>query len=493
MKIKIFLPLWLVCLSCLSCKDFLNLVPKNAQVVANIEDVRTELLTYWAAHMWTTLPVPVYGSSMLSLPIYNDINSQLALYEDNLDLLHFEEHSSINNDCMNRYYESTDWKARGMAGTIWQNGYSSIGFMNAILDDLAKVDHTLADKETIGGEAKVIRAWNILKLLQFFAPYGNDRLGIPLNLDSENVIPGDRLTQTEIYRVIERELLEVLEYKTPGRPWNFFYSPDFIRSVLAEMYLFRAGSAASQATDWESAEKYSGELIAAYEPEDRAEVLRETFAANRVSWSVGNPLYALKLATDRFFRVGGEYMGIWGLNNAQRPTEELWNLYEPEDIRREAWFKAAENDGDTVYYIAKPVTYSWGPVGDILVLYRKADLYLMNVEAKCHIGKEGEAAKMLAAFREFRMPGTTQTVTGEVFAELQKERRKELCFEYGSRWLDMKRWGLTCSREAYDKESGEVKTYTLTADDYRYALPIPYDVELDYNNISQNPGWTNFN
>ena len=59
MKIKIFLPLWLVCLSCLSCKDFLNLVPKNAQVVANIEDVRTELLTYWAAHMWTTLPVPV--------------------------------------------------------------------------------------------------------------------------------------------------------------------------------------------------------------------------------------------------------------------------------------------------------------------------------------------------------------------------------------------------------------------------------------------------
>lgn len=100
---------------------------------------------------------------------------------------------------------------------------------------------------------------------------------------------------------------------------------------------------------------------------------------------------------------------------------------------------------------------------------------------------------MLAAFREFRMPGTTQTVTGEVFAELQKERRRELCFEYGSRWLDMKRWGLTCSREAYDKESGEVKTYTLAADDYRYALPIPYDVELDYNNISQNPGWTNFN
>ena len=31
------------------CKDFLNLVPKNKRVVANLEDVKTELLTYLAA------------------------------------------------------------------------------------------------------------------------------------------------------------------------------------------------------------------------------------------------------------------------------------------------------------------------------------------------------------------------------------------------------------------------------------------------------------
>ncbi len=490
MKIKVFLPLLLLCLS---CKDYLNLIPKNEQIVANVEDVRTELLAYWASHVYNTLPLPSYGQSTLSLPIYNDINSQLALYEDNLNLLHFNEHSSINNACMNCYYEGEDWKARGMAKTIWQNGFSTIGFMNAILDDLAKVDHTREEVETIGGEAKVIRAWNILKLLQFFAPYGDDRLGIPLNLDSENVTPGGRRTQTEIYRFIEQELLEVLEYKTPGKDWNFFYSPDFVRSLLAEMYLFRAGSAAGQATDWAAVEKYSGEVIAEYTPEDQAGVLRGIFAAGRATFSVGNPLYALKLATERPFRVGGDFTGIWGVNNAQQPATELWELYEPEDIRREAWFDVANKDGETVYYVVKPKTSSWGPVGDILVLYRKADLYLMNVEAKCHTGREREAAEMLTTFRTARIPGTVQTVTGDVLSELKKERRRELCFEYGSRWLDMKRWGISCSRLAYDKESGEVKTYTLEANDYRYALPIPYDIELDYNNIGQNPGWTNFN
>ena len=151
-----------------------------------------------------------------------------------------------------------------------------------------------------------------------------------------------------------------------------------------------------------------------------------------------------------------------------------------------------EEEGLPVYCVVKPVIREFGPVYDIMVLYRKADLYLMNVEAKCHLGKEGEAAKMLTAFREIRIPGTVQTVEGDVLEELRKERRRELCFEYGSRWLDMKRWGVRCTRQAYDQATGVVKEYVLEAEDYRYALPIPDGIELDYHNIAQNPGWTNF-
>ncbi len=493
MRIRVFIPLLLMCIS---CKDYLDLIPKNEQVVANIDDVRTELLTFWAAHVYANggnyLAIfPSYGMSMLSLPIYNDVNSQLAMYEDNLNMVHFTDYVS-NNDCMNCYWQSVDWKSRTLASTIWQYGYVSIGFMNAILDDLAKVPHSTEEAETIGGEAKVIRAWCIFKLLQFFAPYGNDRLGIPLNLDSENVTPSDRLTQTKVYEVIERELLEVLTYTTPGKEWNFFYSPAFIRSVLAEMYLFRAGSAAAKPTDWEQAERYTAELIASYSPEDTPELLRVTFTGERVAYEVNGSLYALKLATKREFRIGDNYGGIWGLNNYQQPAEELWALYEPEDIRRIAWFGEGDQDGVPVYFIRKPVTSRIGPVYDVSVFYRKADLYLMNVEAKCHLGREKEAAEMLTEFRKARIPGTEQSVKENVLEELRKERRRELCFENGSRWLDMKRWGIRCTRPAYDQATGVVKEYTLEADDYRYALPIPEGIELDYNNIAQNPGWTNF-
>ena len=58
------------------------------------------------------------------------------------------------------------------------------------------------------------------------------------------------------------------------------------------------------------------------------------------------------------------------------------------------------------------------------------------------------------------------------------------------RWLDMKRFGLAISREGLDIDSDEVKTYSLEQDDYRYALPIPAESELNHNDkVEQNPGW----
>lgn len=485
-----------ILLTTASCKDWLNMVPKNERVVSNIEDVKAELLTYWSSSTYASLPVASYGnSSPLSLPLYNDVNAQLAMYEDNLDMLTFNEHSDINAKCMTYYYQDIDWKGVSLANSLWGDGYTSIGFMNAILYDLDGVTSTQAEYETIGGEARVIRAWNILKMLEFFAPYKDDQLGIPLNLDSENVTPSGRRTQTEIYKIIESELKEVLTYTTPKEKWNFFYSQDFIKSCLAEMYMFKAGSAAAEPTDWEMAEKYSGEVIASYVPENRAELLTDMFSGESVVYDTDHPYCALKLATVRFGSIGNSFTSIWGTNNAQQVTQELWSMYDENDIRKKAWFKSRTVDGILRWYVSKPVTYVYGPVCDILVLYRKADQYLINAEAKCHLGREAEAADMLVTFRSARVPGSlVTTVDNEnVLAEILKERRKELCFEYGSRWLDMKRLGLSCTREGLDEKNEGVQTYTLEFDDYRYALPIPTDIELNlHNNIKQNPGWTSF-
>lgn len=259
------------------------------------------------------------------------------------------------------------------------------------------------------------------------------------------------------------------------------------------MYMFKAGSAAAKDSDWDMAEKYSGEVIASYTPENRPELLTDMFSGENVAYTIDHPYCALKLATGRFYDIGNQYTGIWGANNAQQVGSELWLMYEPEDIRRKAWFVEKEENGMVKRYISKPVVYFYGPVCDILVLYRKADLFLINAEAKCRLGRESEAARMIENFRTARIPGYNTLVEGDVLAEVLKERRLEMCFENGSRWLDMKRLGISCTRSGFDKEGNETKTYTLEADDYRYALPIPTDIELDYNDIRQNPGWINFN
>ena len=495
LKTKIFLLSALILCLCSSCKDFLNLVPKNERVVSTVDDVRSELLVFWAAYTYSSVPLPSYGQSVTNLPVYNDINAHWAMYTNDLDMLRFKDHADITSKVMAYYYEDVDWKGMSLAASIWNDSYSTIGLMNTVIDDLAGIPAAPAEAQPIDGEARTIRAYCLFKLLQCFAPYHSDELGVPLNLDSENVTPGGRRSQLELYHLLEEELLEVLEYKAPRAEWNFFYSPRFIKSLLAEIYLFKAGSAAAESTDYEKAEKYSGEVIEGYTPEDRPELLTEMFSAENIAYNTEHPYCALKLATQRYCSIGDQTTGIWGLNNAQQVSDELWSLYAPKDIRRKAWFNETEVEGEHIIYVAKPqIKSAYQSVSDILVLYRKADLYLMNAEAKCHTGKKAEAAQMLFTFRQARIPGYDTPIAEDVLSEIMTERRRELCFENGSRWFDMKRTGSGCTRPGYDRQAEGTKTYILKADDYRFALPIPQGSELDYNNqLTQNPGWKDFN
>ena len=47
-------------------------------------------------------------------------------------------------------------------------------------------------------------------------------------------------------------------------------------------------------------------------------------------------------------------------------------------------------------------------------------------------------------------------------------------------------------RSYVEENTSEMIEDELKADDYRYTLPIPVDIEIDYNNIPQNPGWTTY-
>ena len=476
-----------------SCEEFLNLVPKNQKIVSTIEDVRVEMLGFWSAHTYYNVPILSYGTaSNLSLPIYNDINAHLCIYGDNLYLEEFNLHSDITEKVMTHFRQDRKWKGLQLSSSMWSAAYCSIGYMNSIIDDLNIMSPTKEEYETIGGEARLVRAWCLFKLIQFFCPFNNDELGVPLNLDSQNTEPQPRRTLTELYTFIEEELLEIVQFTSIPQDWNFFYSPTFVRSFLAEMYMYRAMSAAAQENDWKEAESYSREVIKDYNIENTAGILSGLFSSDNIQYTTKNPYCALRLATSRICGIGSQYTSIWGLNNAQQVNSDLWALYAEDDIRRQAWFKEVEEEGVKRIFVSKPSVNLWGPVTDLLILYRKAEMYLINCEAKCRLGQEDEAASMLLEFRRHRIPGYNETIESNVLDEVLIERRRELCYEYGSRWLDMKRFGLTCKRTYQEEGSTEIIEDVLSSDDYRYSLPIPIDIEINYNNIPQNPGWTTF-
>ena len=477
---------------CTSCKDFLTLVPKGSKVVTTVEDVKSELVGYWSACSYYRTPVLSYGTaSNLSLPFYNDVNTHLAIYSDDMDMLMFNRHQDISSKVMGYYYQDVEWKGLTLASAMWSASYCSIGFMNAIIDDLSGMKPTQEERETILGEARLIRAWCLLKLIQFFAPYHNDALGVPLNLSSSDTEPHPRSSQTELYAFIEKEVEDVLSYQASPQQWNIFYRKRFMNSMLADMYLFKAGSAAAASDDYEKAELYSSRALSGYDLEENATILARLFTKDAFDISPDNNYCAVRMVSSRSNGIGAQYTGIWGKNNAQQPVAELLNLYANNDIRRQAWFVDGEDEGVPVVYIAKP-RYESDEMGDLTLIYRTAEMYLINCEAKCRQGKTEEAAKLLRSFREKRIEGYQEPIDTDVLQEVLKERRRELCFENGLRWLDMKRLGLTCSRRGYSDEQTDMATYTLEADDYRYALPIPTDIEIDYNNIEQNPGWTTF-
>ena len=474
-----------------SCEDFLNLIPKNQKIVSTVEDVRVELLGFWSAHTYYNVPVLSYGTaSNLSLPIYNDVNVHLCIYGDNLYLEEFNLHSDITEKVMTHFRQDRKWKGLNLANAMWSSAYCSIGYMNSIIDDLNIMSPTQEEYETIGGEARLIRAWCLFKLMQFFCPFDNDQYGVPLNLDSQNTEPQPRSTQTELYAFLEEELLEIAQFTSVPKDWNFFYNQNFVQSFLAEMYMYKAMSVAAEEGDWEAVETYSGEVIKNYKIESTVGILSSLFSSDNIQYTTKNSYCALRLATSRICGIGSQYTSIWGLNNAQQVSSDLWALYAEDDIRRKAWFKEVEEEGVKRVFVNKPSVGLWGPVTDLLLLYRKADLYLMNCEAKCRLGKEDEAASMLLEFRRNRIPNYNEIIGNDVLQEVLIERRRELCYEYGSRWLDMKRFGLTCKRTYQEEGSTDIVEDVLSSNDYRYALPIPTDIEIDYNNIPQNPGWT---
>lgn len=476
--------------ACISCSDFLNLKPKNKVVVYTQEDVKESMSAYLFAIASEDMPVSFNGYS-LTYPFDSDADVALVMYGDDVDMPAFFDYQ-IGEDYEKMYNQCIEWKGLDLAERMWKRLFVSIGYMNELLKNLDNAPDGDPDEyERIAGEAKVFRAYYIFKLTQLYSPYKQNDYGIPLNLDADNVTGCERWKQTDVYNVIIDELQEVLNYQALPTKWNVMYDKNIIYAMLAQIYCYKAGSAAAEETDWVNAEKYSEMLITKYPLENSEADFMAEFVPEPQIGIFKNNLHAL-LTLVRWGDKTGYRFAPWGAEDErQLPSKELVDLINefPNDIRANSFIGYQKMRDEMKWYIGKWNFYIHRTYYNTCsVLFRIAEMNLINAEAKARMGNIEAAKELLVKFRQTRIPGYT-SFSGDILQEILKERRKELCYESDSRFMDIKRLGLAVTRKGLDVNTNRVGDYSLEANDYRYTLPIPNDAELMYNKIPQNPGW----
>ncbi len=492
----LYILLVLVGLSSTGCKKYLEVDPTNKRAVSTYEDVESMLGGY--LRMFTA----VSADNMEGVTIpwrATDLYLFFNIYADDLDTDHFMTDRLGNRQNMspeNLYIRSLDWQNPTMPGTLWELYYLNIGFLNTVIDETAGVEATQAQKDVVVMEAKFLRAWYFFKLMQYFSPYKDNRLGLPYNFDSQAVGDYDssRKTQTECYGRIISELTEVLNCATPPlQGYNIWYNKDFVNALLAQVYHFKGGSGAAADDDYENAITHAQAVLDKhplpakqwYEPMPGPDKVPAAATGVGVFTGLANQP-ALMTAYSSTGAVPMYYYSTGFLTNCLYPTDELYALYSDDDVRKAVFFNPVSDN----IYSRGIVKMSYGGYFMRLVVnfFHLADMHLIVAESLAHLN-DPAAATWLEDFRRERYNNYTPW-TGDVLEGILLERRKEFAFEYDMRWLDLRRNPREMTRNSYGNP--DVPTYTITGNDFRWCMPIPVAEELQYNKIEQNPGWGMF-
>lgn len=477
----------------IGCKKFLDLPPKNQRAVSTLQDVKSTLAGYLYG-VGTKYQQPIVGPYPLMTA------RQIMMFEAYSDNIDFEANMSKfvnpqNLHATEEFYANfllwNPFDKYDVPGEIWNKYYETIGFLNALIDQVGELDDgsTQDERNRVVGEMRVHRAFFFYKLLQYFAPYDKPEMGIPVYLHSGKEVVGvpmPRKSQAEVYSTIVDDLtaaLEMVKTSAPKPGFNIFYNERYINNLLAQVYWFKAASAAKEDGDYAKAKNYSQEAIknvASYIPKTTADIYLVAQGTN--------------LDYPAFYQTGSGYAEVspiygstWDYIGFQPAgvliKSDLFSLYDDGDIRK------------TTYFIGNAISNLW-PDGAMYgskyahyLLFQPEEAYLILAEAQYRLGETGESVNTLNEFKSFRNAGTATGLSGEqLLQEIQNERRKEFFSNSDKRWIDLKRYGsktINRSLRFFNKDYN----VTVQPNDFHYALPIPVTELQENPRLTQNEGW----
>lgn len=310
---------------------------------------------------------------------------------------------------------------------LWTFGFRNIYHINAVLEGLqASVSVTDSLKKQLRAEMLVTRALNYFYLVNLFGD-------LPL-IQTTDFTLNQSLPRSSSGKIVEliladlKEARNILPVTYPAgsktRPNRYTAS-----ALLARIYLYQQ--------NWSLAEQYASEVISsnlyALNPS-----LNNTFLAASAEpiWQISPVSSTINTAEGNLFIPSSATA-----KPALAVTSWLLNSFETGDLRKTSWLKTNTVAGQPYTYPYKyKVRTAAPPYSEYYVIIRLAEMYLIRAEARVQLNDLINAETDINSIRNRAgLANTLNNTQSSLLDAVMQERKIELMFEWGHRWLDLKR------------------------------------------------------
>ncbi|WP_421149789.1 RagB/SusD family nutrient uptake outer membrane protein [Seonamhaeicola sp. NFXS20] len=367
---------------------------------------------------------------------------------------------------------------------VWSNGvsnewnypYEVVGYANQVLEGLDNIDTKEIGYNNLKGQAYFYRAFAYFNLSQVFCkPYDKNTavsdLGLPIRLSADVNEIKKRSSLEALYLQIISDATKSLELldQTP----KYIQRPSKVaaNALLARVYLMM--------DDFEKALlfadevlKFKGTLIDFNNPE----LVSHTYAYKFPARGIGNPeIIFYVFSNPQSFAV--TYVG-----NSVQASQELYNLYDNNDLRKEFFFYS---DGTRLNYVSNytGTFYGFGglSVNEIILIRAECNARLNHLE----LANKDLNDLLRNRYKEGFFDEKVYENRDVLLKVILEERRKELPQNGNVRWEDLRRLNKYSEHQITLSRVINGQTRSLPPNDTRYVLPIPEN-EIRISGLEQN-------
>ena len=414
--------------------------------------------------------------------------------------------------------------------SVWASAYDAINRANAVLDHVPNIDMDATLRDRIVAEAKFLRALHYFNLVRLFGD-------VPLKLHETSGLDSLALPRSpaaDVYAQIVKDLQDAIAVLPSAKTYKGTdigrASKGAAKTLLAKVYLQRAGTGVGTAADWQASLDLSRQVQAdgdySLVPDFKSlfDFIGGTVKEqnSEVIFDIQNiraPGLGGRISSHMAANATAPFLGA--STNGSFEAESIWfHSFRADDKRRDGTFVFSWNKGGTTVtwdetktasqpYASEtpfprkfldPQMTGTGAEEPNYIILRYAEVLLMTAEAANEVSG-GPTAEAYAAINAVRaragIPALTPGLSHDLFRDsVFVERRWELALEGPNGYFDSQRnWAWAKARveqsiaHANSKTSKFPKANNGPIPDKYKLMPIPQRARDLNPLLTQNPGW----